>query len=129
MSNGSRDPAKDPAVVKKMARLMMQGAVMLAERCPICGLPLFRLKSGDVVCPVHGKIIVVSDEEQADEIRLDYTIRMVEHYAASKVKSLIGEGSPDEILDWLKVIEAVERIKQLRRPQEEKRAETSKKRG
>lgn len=129
MSNGGRDPAKDPAVVKKMARLMMQGAVMLAERCPICGLPLFRLRSGDVVCPVHGKVIVVSDEEQADEIRLDYTIRMVEHYAASKVKSLIGEGSPSEILDWLKVIEAVERIKQLRRPTVEKAAKTPKKRG
>ncbi len=114
MSTTTKDPAKDPEIVKKMARMMMQGAVMLAERCPICGLPLFRLRNGDIVCPIHGKVLIVSDEKEADEIRLDNTISMVEKYAASKVEGLIGSGSPDEILDWLRVIEAVERIKTLR---------------
>ena len=109
-----RDPARDPEVVRKMARMMMQGAVMLAERCPICGLPLFRLRNGDIVCPVHGKVLIVSSEEEAEEARLDSTIRMVEKYAASKVEGLIGRGEPGDILEWLRVIEAVERIKKLR---------------
>ncbi|MCE4627793.1 MAG: hypothetical protein F7C34_01400 [Desulfurococcales archaeon] len=115
MSEKPRDPSRDPEVVKKMARLMMQGAVMLAERCPICGLPLFRLKSGDIVCPIHGRVMIVSSEEEADEIKLDSTIRLVEKYAASRVEGLIGEEDPSRILEWLRVIEAVERIKQLRR--------------
>jgi UPF0148 protein len=114
-SANTTDPSRDPKVVKKMAQLMMQGAVMLAERCPICGLPLFRLRNGDIVCPVHGKVVIVSDEREADELRLDHTIHLVEKYAASKVENLIGSNEPEEILDWLRVIEAVERIKHLRR--------------
>lgn len=123
MSDKPRDPSRDPEIVKKMARLMMQGAVMLSERCPICGLPLFRLKTGEIICPVHGRVMIVSSEEEADEIRLDSTIRMVEKYAASRVEGLIGEEDPNRILEWLRVIEAVERIKQLRREagREEKR--------
>jgi len=113
-SDRTGDPARDPEIVRKMARMMMQGAVMLAERCPICGLPLFRLRNGDIVCPVHGKVLIVSSEEEAEEARLDSTIRMVEKYAASKVEGLIGRGEPDSILEWLRVIEAVERIKRLR---------------
>ena len=111
---GGRDPARDPEVVKRMARLMMQGAVMLAERCPICGLPLFRLRNGEVVCPVHGRVMIVSSEEEAEELRLDHTIRMVESYAASKVRGLLEEDRPGELLEWLKVIEAAERIRSLR---------------
>ena len=108
------DPARDPEVVRKMARLMMQGAVMLAERCPICGLPLFRLRNGQVICPVHGRVLIVSSEEEAEEARLDNTIRMVESYAASRVESLLREGDPGELLEWLRVIEAAERIRSLR---------------
>jgi len=37
-------------VVRKMANLMMQGAVMLDKTCPLDGLPLFRLRTGEIVC-------------------------------------------------------------------------------
>lgn len=36
-------------VVKKMSDLMRSGAVMLEHTCPLCGLPLFRIKSGEVL--------------------------------------------------------------------------------
>ncbi|NON62549.1 Sjogren's syndrome/scleroderma autoantigen 1 family protein, partial [Acidianus sp. RZ1] len=52
--------------VKKAAELLRQGAVMLTDSCPICNYPLFRTKSGDVVCPTHGKVYLVkNDEEEA----------------------------------------------------------------
>jgi len=40
---------------------------MLPYSCPICGSPLFRLKNGDVVCPIHGKVAIVSDETEIVE--------------------------------------------------------------
>lgn len=109
-----RDYYKDKEVVKKMAQLMMQGAVMLGETCPICGLPLFRLRNGDVACPVHGKIILVSSEEEAREVEVDSIVSEVEHYAARKVRELLSQDKPSEILEWLRVIEAGERIRELR---------------
>jgi UPF0148 protein len=109
-----KDLYKDKEVVRKMAQLMMQGAVMLSETCPICGLPLFRLRNGDVVCPIHGKIILVRSEEEAREVELDSIVAEVEHYAARKVRELIREENPGEILEWLRVIEAGERIRDLR---------------
>ncbi|MCE4620558.1 MAG: hypothetical protein F7C33_05995 [Desulfurococcales archaeon] len=109
-----RDLYKDKEVVRKMAQLMMQGAVMLSETCPICGLPLFRLRNGDVVCPVHGKIILVSSEEEAREVEVDSIVSEVEHYAAKKVRELLSQDRPSEILEWLRVIEAGERIRELR---------------
>ena len=109
------DLYRDPRVVRKMAQLMMQGAVMLAETCPVCGLPLFRLRNGEVVCPVHGRVVIVSSEEEAREVEIDSVVRDVEHYAAMKVRELMGQGDPREILEWLHVIEASERIRGLRR--------------
>ncbi len=114
MEGEKRDLYRDPRVVRKMAQLMMQGAVMLAETCPICGLPLFRLRNGDVVCPVHGRIIVVSSEEEAREVEIDSIVRDVEHYAARRVRESMEKGEPGEILDWLRVIEAAERIRGIR---------------
>ncbi len=109
------DPARDPNVVKKMARLMLEGAVMLAETCPLDGLPLFRLRNGDIVCPVHGRIMLVHSEDEAEEARLDNTIWRVESYAARRVEKLLEEGDPKEILEWLRVIEAAEKIRGMRR--------------
>ena len=109
------DLHRDPRVVKRMAQLMMQGAVMLAETCPICGLPLFRLRNGEVICPVHGRVVIVSSDEEAREVEIDSVVRDVEHYAAMKVRELMEQGDPREILEWLHVIEASERIRGLRR--------------
>lgn len=100
--------------MKKMVALLQQGATMLAESCPICGLPLFRLKSGEVVCPIHGRVVIVSSDEEAREVEIDSVIDMVEYEAASRVRGLLQSGEPGEIKEWLEVIELAERIKGLR---------------
>ena len=115
MDNKNVDYSKDPRIVKKMAELMLQGAIMLAETCPLDGLPLFRLKNGSVVCPVHGRIILVSDEKEAEELAIDNTLWRLEALAAKKIEKLMVEDDPERIRSWLNVIEAVERIKNLRR--------------
>ncbi|MGD2142812.1 MAG: Sjogren's syndrome/scleroderma autoantigen 1 family protein, partial [Candidatus Bathyarchaeota archaeon] len=36
--------------MKSMAELLRSGATMLSRSCPECDSPLFKLKSGDIVC-------------------------------------------------------------------------------
>ncbi len=133
VKKGSIDPARDPKVVKRMAELMLRGAVMLADTCPLDGLPLFKLRNGDIVCPVHGKIILVHDEKEAEDLMIDNTLWKLETFAAKRIEGLMEQGKPSEIIEWLDVIEAVERIKSLRRPKtetlQEIRTEKSAKRG
>ena len=100
--------------MKRMVALLQEGAVMLAETCPLCGLPLFRRRSGETVCPVHGRVVIVSSDEEAREVELDSVIKMVEYEAASRIRGLLSGGSPEEIREWLEVIEAAERIRSLR---------------
>ncbi len=128
VKKGSIDPARDPKVVKRMAELMLRGAVMLADTCPLDGLPLFKLKNGDIVCPVHGKIILVHDEKEAEDLMIDNTLWKLETFAAKRIEGLMEQGKPKEIIEWLDVIEAVERIKNLRKPRTEKPEEITKER-
>jgi UPF0148 protein len=103
-----------PEAMKRMVQLLQQGAVMLAETCPICGLPLFRLKSGEVVCPIHGRVVIVSSDEEEREVHIDETVKLAEYRAALRVQQALEEGEVDEVLRWLNVIEAAERIRKLR---------------
>ncbi|MEM2791177.1 MAG: Sjogren's syndrome/scleroderma autoantigen 1 family protein, partial [Thermofilaceae archaeon] len=58
--------AREDEVVRKMAAMLKSGAAMLEQTCPFCNVPLFRLKTGEVVCPSCGQrfVIVSSDEEE-----------------------------------------------------------------
>ena len=108
--------------LRKMTELLRTGAVMLDLTCPICGLPLFRLKSGEVVCPVHGKVHVVSSEEEARRVRVDAIIEELEELAATRLASLMRDAlsSADEepaldlMIRWLEVIERCRRIRSVR---------------
>jgi UPF0148 protein len=112
--------------MKKMVSLLQEGATMLAEACPLCGLPLFKLRSGEVVCPVHGRVIIVSSDEEAREVEIDAVIRMVEYEAASRIRGLLQTGEPGEIREWLEVIETAERIRGLRESRKGKAPEEGK---
>jgi len=105
---------KDPEVVRRMTRLLAEGAVMLAETCPVDGLPLFKLKNGDIICPVHGKVWIVSSEAEAEEVEIDYIVRRVELHAARRAYQLLNAEDPSELIQWLNVIEVAERIRSLR---------------
>lgn len=48
--------------VKRMTRLLLQGATLLDIPCPACGSPLFKLKSGELYCPNCQKRVVRAEE-------------------------------------------------------------------
>jgi UPF0148 protein len=112
--SGVREVYRDQEVVKRMTRLVAEGATMLADTCPIDGLPLFKLKSGDIICPVHGKVWIVSSEAEAEEVEIDFIIRKVELHAAKRVYQSLNSDDASELIPWLNVIETVERIRSIR---------------
>jgi len=105
-----------PTAVKKMADLLRAGAAMLAERCPACGLPLFKLKSGETVCPVHGRVYVVKTDEEASRVTLQGVLEELERNIVSKLAGMrdrIGDGDSElarELIVWLEALERIERL-------------------
>lgn len=104
---------------KKMAELLKLGAVMLAEKCPVegCSYPLFRLKSGEVVCPVHGRVYLVKTDEEAADVKKRILLKNVLDLLEEKVLEELYrltqdlEGSTQLIINYLEVLERVRRLK------------------
>ena len=108
---------RSPEAIKRMADLLRAGAAMLSERCPACGLPLFRLRSGEVVCPVHGRVYIVRDESEASRITVRSVLEELERFVAHSLSDVVrragatsGNSVADELRSWLDVLERVERI-------------------
>ncbi|TFH08922.1 MAG: hypothetical protein E4H14_05445 [Candidatus Thorarchaeota archaeon] len=57
---------KDDTSVKKMADLLRRGATMLADSCPQCGSPLFKVEN-DIYCVKCDRRIVYADSEEEIE--------------------------------------------------------------
>ncbi len=112
MSLSERRRPEGQDVVKKMADLLRAGAAMLSERCPICGLPLFRLKSGEVVCPVHGRVYIVKTESEATRITVQGVLENLERVAAEEIAKALEKRDQglDGLVKWLDVLERTERI-------------------
>jgi len=115
-----QDLRNNPEVVKKMALLLSQGASMLDKTCPACGLPLFKTKKGDIVCPVHGKVYVVESEEEIKDIEIDETLKSVEYFVSIKIREKINKDELDDIVELLRIIESIERIMALRKEKNNK---------
>ncbi|MEM4717322.1 MAG: Sjogren's syndrome/scleroderma autoantigen 1 family protein [Desulfurococcaceae archaeon] len=112
---------KDPT--KIMAELLKSGATMLADICPVqgCNLPLFKLRSGEIVCPIHGRVHVVKTDEEAQEVYsktfLRYILDQLEQVALRTINTLIksSDTDPTDLIKWLEVLERVERLKSTER--------------
>jgi len=115
------------AIVKKSAELLRSGAKMLSTQCPLCGSPLFMLKTGEVVCPLHGRVIVVEREEEAVSASLDAVLMKLEEKAAARLSLLLnqvdelGESpSPRElqllktVYNWLRAVRASREIRAIK---------------
>ena len=113
-------------LIRRMTELMRSGAVMLDQACPLCNSPLFRLKDGSLVCPIHGEVKVVKDEREAIEATTDAILDMVEKVVSDRLLRTIHElestaGSVELlkfIEHYLEIIERVRRIKTLKTKQQ-----------
>ena len=64
---------KDDTSVKKMADLLRRGATMLADACPQCGSPLFKVGE-DIYCAKCDRRIVYADSDEEIETEAVMTL-------------------------------------------------------
>ncbi|MGQ9759502.1 MAG: Sjogren's syndrome/scleroderma autoantigen 1 family protein [Candidatus Methanomethylicaceae archaeon] len=76
-------------VAKKGADLLRAGAVMLQTYCPDCKTPLFRLTSGEVVCPgCDRRVIFVKSDEDERSIEESLKSSELEENLMKKIEKL-----------------------------------------
>ena len=106
--------------VKKMAELLKLGAVMLPQKCPVkdCNLPLFKLRSGEVVCPTHGRVYLVRSDEEAKQVLSKASLMQVLDALEKRVIEILNRSGNEllsagyrEIIGWLEVLERIIRIR------------------
>jgi len=123
-------------LVKRMSELLKAGAAMLAETCPSCGSPLFRLRGGEVICPLHGKVFLVRSDEEVSTASVISVLSKIEDLASVKmmelVKRLSTNNDPldlESLLKWLEIVQRIQEIKrnllptQVQQPHHRKQAE------
>ncbi|RLG78184.1 MAG: hypothetical protein DRO14_01400 [Thermoprotei archaeon] len=109
------------AVIKKMGELLRSGAVMLDQACPLCGTPLFKLKSGEIVCPVHGTVRVVRSESEAISVTTSAVLDELEKFIAQRIFQILSriktlediEVSDVDLLNRL--LDSLERIRRIKK--------------
>lgn len=105
-------------LVKRMSELLKAGAAMLAETCPSCGSPLFKLRGGEIICPLHGKVFLVRSDEEASTASVISVLSRIEDLASVKmmelVKRLSSNNDPldlEALAKWLEIVQRVQDIK------------------
>ena len=97
----------DDTSVKKMADLLRRGATMLADACPQCGSPLFKV-GNDIYCAKCDRRIVYADSEEEVETQAVMTlIPELRETLIGKLKSL------NELIDSETDIESLTKLAHL----------------
>ncbi len=115
-------PAEKKKALQKMSELLRAGAIMLSETCPKCGSPLFKLKSGEIVCPIHGRVVVVRSDEELSRVTVAGVLDALENTIIKQleqVRTVIErseiEGLSDSLRVMLMFLDALERIERIKR--------------
>ena len=104
-------------VIRRAAELLKEGAVMLPETCPICGSPLYKLRDGRIVCPVHGEIMKIKSKKQETEIKVDTALDDLINAMILKVREFTSKvptaSKPDaeELSVWLRNLDLIIEIR------------------
>ncbi len=109
-------------VYKKMADLLKAGNVMLADSCPDCKVPLFKMKDGKIICPSCNRVaIYVKHGEELNIVRyqtIDKLLSTVVYKLNELEASIINEydevrlkNKVDLINSLLEVYERLSKIK------------------
>jgi len=108
-------------VIKKMSDLLRSGAIMLDQSCPLCRTPLFKLKSGEVVCPIHGTVKVVKSESEAVSVTTSAVLDELEKFIAYRIYQVLAkikavdEVDIEDIEVLNKLLDSLERTRRIKK--------------
>jgi len=105
--------------LKRMTRLLLQGATLLDVPCPACDSPLFKLKSGELYCPNCQKRVVRAEE--APKVSQNAVIDSLNQIICRKLmelNELITKEEDQErlgvylknLVSWLEALEKTKRL-------------------
>lgn len=115
--------SEDRNTISRMASLLKSGAAMLNELCPACRVPLFKLRTGEVICPSCGqRFLIVSSDEEETRARASLTLQALEMTVIEKVeflrRKIASAESVEELMDvgktlatYLQVLELTRRVR------------------
>ncbi len=126
---------KEDQLIKKMAKLLQEGATMLDKVCPQCNTLIYRLPDKKIICPSCNREIIIQKEESLPQKnvvstnQINHDFSSVRNIVFSKIALLsqILQSENDiyqveKILTIIdKTLQVYERISNLHTPSREKR--------
>ncbi|OYT31920.1 MAG: hypothetical protein B6U94_01500 [Thermofilum sp. ex4484_79] len=117
--------SREDTAVKRMAQLLKSGATMLERVCPQCNVPLFRLKSGEIICPSCGqRFVIVQSEEEEIRVYANEALKELERILISKIYKMAAEvrnvSDVSELSDLLKSVYEILKVIEISRRIREK---------
>jgi len=98
---------KDDTSVKNMADLLRQGATMLADACPQCGSPLFKVDDDIYCAKCQRRIIYANSKEEVEQQAVMNLIPELRETLIGKLKAL------NELVDSETDVEALTKLANL----------------
>lgn len=114
----------DRSYIKRMAELLKSGATMLSTSCPNDKVPLFKLKTGEIICPVcNTRFYIVKDEAEHAAVTTSIALESLEQTIMNKIvqinniiSSMDANSVDRNMLESLKLwLEILEKVKSLRK--------------
>ena len=79
---------KNDSSVRKMAELLRQGATMLADACPQCGSPLFKVQEDIYCAKCDRRIVYANSDEEVESHAVKTLIPELRETLITKLKAL-----------------------------------------
>ena len=121
---GASKAVRRADLLKRMADMLKQGAIMLDLQCPACASPLFRLRSGEIWCAnCQKRVVVVKESQDILSATSDILLSSLEEAVLLKLKELdrmLREEKDLKKLEELgsllsRLLETLERIRRMPR--------------
>ncbi len=108
-------------LIKKMAKLLKEGATMLNNACPKCNTLIYKLRNGKIVCPsCNSEIIIQKETTSPQEIKTpinnvkDHNFTPVLNSIFMKVQKFSDELQQEsDIIQIEKLIHLIEKLLDL----------------
>jgi UPF0148 protein len=104
--------SKRDADAKKGAELLRSGATMLAQACPNCKVPLFKLSEGEIICPsCNRRVIFVKSTEVEKAVAESAKTSQFEDDLQKKIaqikEKMVSTENPEDIEKMAKTLSSL----------------------